>query len=173
MADTKTIVLLDVELVFPSLHKEEEYKGVPNGKFGTKFTYDIGSDNDKRVKAALKEVKGEAKIGAGSIFTKLAASVYDTDEYPQFEDKMVGKASSKFVPAVVDRKLQPMPIKWAAWSGDRANVEITLWKQKDDGRVNAWINSVQIIEEKPRGDSGTPKVSSAFAVVEDAEDFDD
>ena len=173
MADTKTIVLLDVELVFPSLNKEEEYKGVSNGKFGTKFSYEIGSANDKRVKAALKEVKGEAKIGAGSIFTKLAASVYDTDEYPQFENKMIAKASSKFKPAVVDRKLDPMPIQWAAWSGDRANVEITLWKQKDDGRVNAWINSVQIIEQKPRGDSGSPKVSSAFAVVEDAEDFDD
>ena len=174
MADTKTVVLLDVALVFPSLHKEEEYKGVSNGKFGTKFSYEIGSDNDKRIKAALKEVKGDAKIGAGSIFTKLAASVYDTDEYPQFENMMVGKASSKFKPAIVDNRLNPMPIKWAAWSGDRANVEITLWKQKDDGRVNAWINSLQIIEQKPRGDSGAPKASSAFKVVADVEgeDFD-
>ena len=172
MADTKTLVLMDVELVFPSLHKEEQYKGVSTGKFGTKFSYDIGSANDKRVKVALKEIKGGAKIGAGSIFTKLAASVYDVEEYPQFDNKMVGKASSKFKPAIVDRKLDPMPIQWTAWSGDRANVEITLWKQKDDGRVNAWINSVQIVQEKPRGDSGTPKVSSTFAVVEDGEDFE-
>ena len=164
---------MDVALVFPFFHKQEEYKGVSTGKFGTKFTYEIGSDNDKRVKAALKEVKGEAKIGAGSIFTKLAEASYDVDDYPDMAGKMIAKVSSKFQPAIVDRNLDPKAPQWAAWSGDRGNIEITLWKQKDDGRVNCWINSFQVTEEKPRGESGKPKASSQFKIVEDTdgEDF--
>lgn len=106
---TQKIKLAGVRLSFPDLFKAVEFKtGDGKPRFNASFLVEPGSENDKRIKAAIAAEALEAfgpkgpKIVAGleGQSNKYCYLDGDTKEYDGYEGKMVLASHSKVAPGV-------------------------------------------------------------------------
>lgn len=152
------IKMKNTRLSFPSLFQEAVFAGESTGKYEATFILDKEEHADviKQIEAQIKELQKELK-------TKLAADKIclkdgDEQERPEFEGKMIIKASTKRRPLVIDRDKTPLTEDDnRIYAGCYVNGIISLWAQNNSygKRVNAQLDGVQFSQDgEPFGDGG-------------------
>lgn len=170
--------LKNVIVSFPEVFEAKAF-GDGDPKFSLTALIEKGSENDKKIQAAIKEVLA-AKFGAkaDSIYKQIENNSQrncysDGDvksEYAGFAGKMALRASSPIRPTVVDRDRSPLAREdGKIYSGVKANVIVNFFAYDNQfGKgVSCGLAGVQFAEH------GEPLGGATAASVDDFDDLSD
>lgn len=191
---SKRIMLKNVRLSFPSLHRTETYEGADTGKYTSTLIIDKDEEMVRQfvshAKAKLLE-KYESEDKVPKIFKSmlkdpLGAERFclrdgDDTDYDGYAGMLTLKATNRVQPRLLSAnktEVDPEHIEGVFYSGCYVNASVDLWIQ-DNGfgkRINANLMGVQFhADGEPFGAGGIPSdLDDDFEVTEvTEEDFDD
>lgn len=169
------VMLKNVRLSFPDLFEAVEFKtGDGKPRFNATFLIERGSENDKKIEAAIVEA---AKEQFGAKYEKLVAGMRgnvnkfcyldgDLKEYDSYEGMNYLAAHSKIRPTVIDADKTPLTAQdGKPYAGCYVNASVDIWAQKgENSGIRASILGVQFFRDGDPFTGGTPA---------DPDEFDD
>ena len=186
------IKLNDVRLSFPNLWAAKEFKpGDGKFRYDATFLIEPGSENDKKIRDAIKAA-GEETWGAKGEKTlraiegqanKYAYQDGDLKEYDGYEGMWFLACHSKVRPLVIDRRPKlpdgsPNILTEAdgkPYAGCYVNVIVDVWAQDNSWgkRINATLSGVQFHSDGDAFGGGRPASADDFDEVTDGAGADD
>ena len=153
------VMLKNVRLSFPDLFEAVEFKtGDGKPRFNATFLIERGSENDKKIEAAIVEA---AKEQFGAKYEKLVAGMRgnvhkfcyldgDLKECDGYEGMNYLAAHSKIRPKVLDADKTPLTAQdGKPYAGCYVNGVIRVWAQdnKFGKRINASLEAIQFVKD--------------------------
>lgn len=184
----ESIMLKDVRLAFPDVHKATEYQGDGNFKYRAALIVAPGSAADKTILDAINRVAKDAfKDKAGAILKAAAAKGSQgfcyTDgsvkEYDGYEGNMIlasTRAQDKGRPGVYDRDKSPLSESdGKPYAGCYVNAKVELWAQDNTfGKsVRCTLVSLQFLRDGDAFSSGSKPSEDDFDALDDGAAADD
>lgn len=176
-------------LSFPTLAKPEAPKGTDNKRYSATILVDKGSEDDKKIQAAMKAV---AKEKWGEKFTdKLWQRITsdsklcfytdgDLKDYDNYEGKMAAAAHNKVTarPSCFNQrkeKLDTEGIEQLFYPGCYVYAVLSIWAQDNThGKgIRASLSGIQFAKNGESFSGSKTSDGSEFDVIDDAEDVDD
>lgn len=177
------IILLDVRLSFPDLWEPVRFKGQGKARYSASFLIEPGSENDKKVLAAInaaaKEKWGDkAESAVRKYLFQPGKSCYmegNTKEYDGYEGMMVLSAhrnSGQLAPKVIDRAKRPLSEDFGLpYPGCYVNAKVDIWAQTGDYTgIRASLNVVQFVRDGEPFSGSIPNDDDMPALDEGVED---
>lgn len=171
------VVLKNVRLTFPHLFKPRAFEEGGNARYSANLLIELGSENDKAVKAAIKEVAIAGFDKKAEAFLKSAENnsqkmCYVTGELKgsdEAEGLMVLSAyryPEQGAPVVVDRNKEKLGSEdGKPYSGCYVNASVDIWAQtKNYPGIRCGLNAIQFFED------GEP-LAGAPATADDFEEL--
>lgn len=192
MSESTRVMLNNVRLAFPVLDEPEQFQGTGKPRFSATLLIEPGSENDKKIRAAMHTAAGEqwgtdkAEVAVKSIIAANKCAYRDgasKPEYDGFEGMwyLSAHAQAGAPPSLLDGRKQQLPRNTGMiYAGCFVNVSVEFWtmdKKKGYGnQINAQLRGVQFNKDGDAFTAARPADSSEFDVVEgasaDNSDFD-
>lgn len=182
------VKLNGVRLAFADLFQPRSVHG-SDPKFGGAFIFEPGSQNEKKLEQAMKDV-ATAKWGAKG--EKILAKLKDDnrvcmkdgnkknnkegDIYDGFEGMLYVSTNSDEHPLLLDRdKTELTRADGKPYAGCYVNASIKVWAQdnKFGQRLNATLRGVQFVKDGEAFAGGTPVSEDEFDDLGDGADAED
>lgn len=192
MSEATRVMLNNVRLAFPVLHEAESFQGEGKPRFSATLLVEPGSENDKKMEAALlvaagekwTPAKAEAAVKSIKVANKCAYRDGDTKaDYDGFAGMMALSAHSQASapPRLLDGRKKELPRDTGMiYPGCYVNASVEIWtldKSKGYGnQLNAQLRGVQFAADGDSFSAARPADADEFGVVEgapaDDSDFD-
>ena len=151
------VSLKNVRLAFPALFTASRFNDQSDPKFSASFLIEKGSENDKTIQAAIKQVAKD-KWGAKAEATlkkiennpnKYAYKDGDTADYDGYEGHMAIRASNKVRPTVVNKDRSPISESdGIVYGGCYVNAIIDIFAYENSGSgISASLGGVQFVKD--------------------------
>ncbi len=173
------VKLKNVRLSFPNLWKAVEFKtGDGKPRYDATFLVEPGSDNDKAIKAAIRETAKET-FGAKweAILKSLEGNTNkmcyldgNLKEYDGYEGMMYLACHAKARPYVCDKnpKVQLTEADGRPYAGCYVNATVEIYAQKGDKQgVRASFTGVQFAADGDAFSAGKPASADDFEELEE------
>lgn len=172
------VLLKNVRLSYPNLWEARQFNGKGSFTYGATALIEPESENDKKIRAAIKEAAAETwgdkaankvKSLAGSKdFCYRDGDLADKDEYEGLWYLGAKRNESQGAPAVVDRSRRPLEAKdGKPYGGCYVNMSVEIWAQKGEYTgIRCTLIGVQFYAD---GDA----FAGARATADDFEQLDD
>ena len=183
MSEATRVMLNNVRLAFPVLDEPEQFQGSGKPRYSEVLLVEPGSENDKKIEAALRKAAGE-QWGEGNIeaalksikaANKCAYRDGATKDYDGFEGMMALSAHSQAgaPPSLLDGRKNHLPRNTGMiYAGCYVNASVEIWtldKKKGYGnQLNAQLRGVQFSKDGDAFTAARPADSNEFDVVEAA-----
>ena len=181
MSTDRTVILNNVRLAFPDLFEAKQFEGAGKFKYGATFLIEPGSENDKKIRAAIAKAaadkwpKDTDKIlrtieGQNQKFCYLDGN---TKEYDGFEGKMALSAKrdqESGMPKIIDRDMSELTsISGKPYAGCYVNAKVQLWAQDNQwGKgMRATLVTVQFVRDGDAFSGSGPADAEGFESVEE------
>lgn len=148
--------LKNVRLSYPAIWTATDYEGDGNFKYRACLIFDRGSENEKRVRAAIEAAgkekwadKAKAKLSKAEGTSFMCLHDGDEKDDDAYKGKLYISASNKVRPTIVDRdrtQLTEADGKPYAGCFVNAKVEIFAW-EKGHGGVSASLKGLQFFRD--------------------------
>jgi hypothetical protein len=183
MSESTRVMLNNVRLAFPVLDEPEQFQGSGKPRYSAVLLVEPGSENDKKIDAALRtaagEQWGEANIEAAlksiKATNKCAYRDGGTKEYDGFEGMMAlsAHAQAGAPPSLLDGRKKHLPRNTGMiYAGCYVNASVEIWtldKKKGYGnQLNCQLRGVQFSKDGDAFTAARPADSDEFNVVEGA-----
>lgn len=177
------VVLKNVRLAFPSLFTASRFNEQSEPKFSATLLVEKGSDNDKAVQAAIKQVAKD-KWGAKAESTlkkiegnpnKYAYKDGDDTDYDGFENHMAIRASNKVRPTVVNKDRSPIAESdGIIYGGCYVNAIIEVFAYDNSGSgISASMKGVQFVKDGEAFSGGGVAKADEFEDISEGADADE
>lgn len=177
------IILLDVRLSFPDLWEPRQFKGQGKARYAASFLIEPGSENDKKIRAAIEAAakekwadKAEAHIKRYWFQDgKCCYQEGDKKEYDGYEGMLVLSAyrnGDQLPPKVIDRAKRPLSADLGLpYPGCYVNAKVDIWCQTGDyPGIRASLNVVQFVRDGEPFSGSVPSDDDMPALDEGIED---
>lgn len=178
-------IIQDVQLSFPTLWKAEEFKtGDGRPRFSATFLVEPGSENDKKIKAAIEE---EGKATFGDKWPQIHASMKgqknqycyldgNTRPYEGYKDKMAlscHRREQDGRPIIMDRNKAPLTQDdRKPYAGCFVNAKVSVYAQKGENPgIRASFSVIQFVRDG-EAFSGSAPNADGFEDLGAAEEAD-
>ena len=183
MSEATRVMLNNVRLAFPVLDEPEQFQGSGKPRYSAVLLVEPGSENDKKIEAALRKAAGEqwgeanieAVLKSIKAANKCAYRDGSTKEYDGFEGMMALSAHSPAgaPPSLLDGRKNHLPRNTGMiYAGCYVNASVEIWtldKKKGYGnQLNAQLRGVQFSKDGDAFTAARPADSNEFDVVEAA-----
>ena len=178
------IKLQNVRLSFPGLFKAEPFQAGDEPKYKATFLIEKGSDNDKRVQAAISEAAalkwtpGKAPKILDSIRGNSNRFGYqdgNTKSYDGYEDMMALTAKSTTRPLVIDRDKSPVTeADGIVYAGCYVNASVEVFGYDKPGLgISFSLGGVQFVKKGDAFGGGSSASEDDFDELADGADAED
>lgn len=180
----KKIQLKNVRLSFADIWTARAFEEGAEPKYGATFLVEKGSENDKAIQAAIKEVAKEAwGAKADSNLAKIKGNPNkegyrdgDTQDYDGYANNNFIRASGKVRPTIVNKNRSPLTeADGVIYSGCYVNAIIDIYAYDSKGvGISAGLKGIQFVKDGEAFSGGGVASADDFDDIEegaDAEDF--
>lgn len=180
------VVLVNVTLRFADLFKAREFTpGDGRPRFSASFLIEKGSENEKKIRAAIEQAakdawgdKFQARLKAmDGQKTQFCYTDGDKADYDGASGKMVlasHRHASQGAPAIVDRAKQPLALESGKpYPGCTVNAVVDIWAQSGENPgIRSGLNAVQFVKDGEPFTGSVPRTDDLPDLSEDLNDDD-
>ena len=164
------LTLPNSRLTFPSLFEASDFDGDGNFKYRAGLLIPKGSDNDKKIWAAVKQV---AKDAWGAKYESILESIkHDVKGAEEYAGCMFLNASNKARPLVIDRDKTPLvAADGRPYSGCYVNAIVTVYAYDNKGKgIGFSLGGIQFFRDGDAFAGGGVASGEDFDSIEEGTD---
>lgn len=179
------VKLKNVRLSYPNLFEARDYEGDKNFKYNAQFLMAKGSDTEKQVRKAIKDLateawKGKAEALLKSIENNAQKCCFrdgDLKEQDEYAGNMFISASNKIKPTIIDRnpEIRLTAEDGRPYGGCYVNANVDIYAHTKHKAIFCTLLGVQFVKDGDAFSGGRPASPNDFddLSVEDDEDMSD